>query len=131
MNIKKYICVLLQLTISASTYAVDLNDPLSLFLKDFQSLEANFVQSLINQNGEELEKTEGVLHLQQPGKFHWSYETPYSQKIISTFDEMISLAKESYPHFWNNLFSEKFYAYLLDERNKIKKYCKFTGSFAA
>lgn len=66
--------------------AVELTDPLQRFLKDFESLEANFVQSLINENGEELERTEGVLHLQQPGMFHWSYETPYSQKIISNGD---------------------------------------------
>ena len=66
--------------------AADTSDPLQRFLDGFESLEANFVQSLINENGEELERTEGVLHLQQPGKFHWSYETPYTQKIISNGD---------------------------------------------
>ncbi|MEM7016740.1 MAG: outer membrane lipoprotein chaperone LolA [Pseudomonadota bacterium] len=55
-------------------------------MQNFQSLEADFVQSLINENGEELERSEGVLQLQQPGKFHWSYKTPYSQKIISNGD---------------------------------------------
>ncbi len=62
------------------------NDPLQDFLKGFKSLEANFVQSLINENGQVLEKTEGILFLQQPGKFHWSYQTPYTQLIISNGD---------------------------------------------
>ncbi len=61
-------------------------DPLQAFLSDFTSLEAKFVQSLINENGEELETTEGILYLQQPGKFHWSYQHPYTQKIISDGD---------------------------------------------
>jgi outer membrane lipoprotein carrier protein len=71
---------------ASAVFAENSNDPLQRFLDDFISLEANFVQSLINENGEELEKSEGVLHLQQPGKFHWSYETPYTQKIISNGD---------------------------------------------
>ncbi len=62
------------------------NDPLQSFLENFESFEANFVQSLLNENGKELERTEGVLYLQQPGKLHWSYETPYTQKIISNGD---------------------------------------------
>jgi len=61
-------------------------DPLQNFLAGFKSLEATFVQSLINENGEVLEKTEGLLYLQQPGKFHWSYRTPYTQQIISNGD---------------------------------------------
>jgi outer membrane lipoprotein carrier protein len=59
------------------------NDPLQAFLDDFNSLESNFIQQLINENGEVLEKSEGILKLQQPGKFNWSYEVPYAQKIIS------------------------------------------------
>jgi outer membrane lipoprotein carrier protein len=61
-------------------------DPLKAFLSDFKTLQANFVQSLINENGKELEKTEGILYLQQPGKLYWSYEAPYTQKIISNGD---------------------------------------------
>lgn len=58
-------------------------DPLGRFLTDFQSLRAGFVQTLINESGERLERIEGVLYLQQPGKFHWAYQTPYPQKIIT------------------------------------------------
>ncbi|HIF51211.1 MAG TPA: outer membrane lipoprotein chaperone LolA [Thiotrichaceae bacterium] len=68
---------------ASSVFAVDSSDPLQEFLSDFKSLQANFSQSLINENGEELERTEGILYMQQPGKFYWLYETPYTQKIIS------------------------------------------------
>ncbi len=64
------------------------NNPLQRFLENFKSLEASFVQSLINEKGEELERTEGILYLQQPGKFHWIYTTPYTQKIISDGDAL-------------------------------------------
>ena len=67
-------------------FAESSNDPLQKFLLDFKSLEAKFVQSLINEHGEELERTEGMLYMQQPGKFYWSYEIPYTQKIISNGD---------------------------------------------
>jgi len=58
-------------------------DPLQYFLTDLKSLEAKFVQILINENAEELEKTEGVLYLKPPRSFYWYYQKPYSQKIIS------------------------------------------------
>ena len=58
-------------------------DPLARFLTDFQSLQAGFVQTLINESGERLEQTEGMLYLQQPDKFHWAYQIPYQQQIIT------------------------------------------------
>ena len=71
------------LFISNIAIADEVNNPLQDFLKNFTSLESNFIQQLINENGEVLEKTEGTLQLQQPGKFNWTYLTPYAQKIIS------------------------------------------------
>ena len=58
-------------------------DPLQYFLTDLRSLEAKFVQILINENGDELERTEGVLYLQTPDSLFWHYQKPYAQKIIS------------------------------------------------
>lgn len=84
-SVVKFLLVLFLLQIN-SVFAEDIADPLKNFLSDFNSLESNFIQQLINENGDVLEKTEGVLRLQQPGKFNWSYETPYAQKIISNGD---------------------------------------------
>ena len=87
MMIKKIYNILLLLFIcSNNALADDHNDPLQTFLENFNSLESNFIQQLINENGEVLEKSEGILLLQQPGKFNWTYKTPYAQKIISNGD---------------------------------------------
>ena len=63
-------------------------DPLQYFLTDLRSLEAKFVQILINENAEELERTEGILYLRPPNSFFWHYQKPYSQKIISNGDRL-------------------------------------------
>lgn len=56
---------------------------LSSFLDKLDSLQSNFTQTLIDENGQALETSSGVLYLKQPGKFHWAYNNPYEQKIIS------------------------------------------------
>ncbi|GJM05687.1 MAG: outer-membrane lipoprotein carrier protein [marine bacterium B5-7] len=63
--------------------AVERVDPLKVFLKEFETLQADFTQTLLSEDGEELEKTTGTLYLQQPGKFNWHYKKPYVQKIIT------------------------------------------------
>ena len=37
----------------------------------------------MDEQGTELEKSTGVLYLAQPGRFHWSYQAPYVQQIIT------------------------------------------------
>lgn len=86
-NCKKIIINLcLAFIASISTFnviAVERVDPLKTFLSEFDSMQANFSQTLLNEDGEQLEKTSGTLYLQQPGKFHWQYKEPYVQEIIS------------------------------------------------
>ena len=53
------------------------------FLQGLNSLEVDFTQILMNENGRELERASGVLYLKKPGKFYWNYQHPYSQKIIT------------------------------------------------
>ena len=74
-------CICLFTIHNSSSEAV--NDPLQYFLADLKSLKVKFVQTLMNENGGELEKTEGILYLEPPKKFFWHYKQPYSQKIIS------------------------------------------------
>lgn len=56
---------------------------LDVFLNGLDSLQADFTQRLLNQYGEELETSSGVLYLKRPGMFHWAYSQPYFQKLIS------------------------------------------------
>ena len=68
---------------SSSVSAAERVDPLKVFLKEFETLQADFTQTLLSEDGEQLEKTTGTLYLQQPGKFNWHYKEPYIQKIIT------------------------------------------------
>lgn len=68
---------------SSIVSAVERVDPLKVFLKEFETLQADFTQTLLNEDGDQLEQTTGTLYLQQPGKFNWHYKEPYIQKIIT------------------------------------------------
>lgn len=56
---------------------------LEAFLASTNTLEASFEQTLRTQEGEVLQQTEGKFYLNRPGKFRWSYSTPYEQIIVS------------------------------------------------
>jgi outer membrane lipoprotein carrier protein len=58
-------------------------DHLNNFLKDLETFSAAFEQISLNQFGEELEKSVGVMHIRRPGMFHWAYWEPYVQYLIS------------------------------------------------
>jgi len=63
--------------------AADANSGLDGFLDGLETLSASFEQRLLNEYGEELEVSGGRMYLRQPGMFHWAYETPYEQYLIS------------------------------------------------
>ena len=72
-----FICIIIQ-AVNAHN-----KDPLEYFLSELRTFEAKFTQVLINENGNELERTEGILYLKIPDSFFWHYQKPYAQKIIS------------------------------------------------
>ena len=53
------------------------------FLDGFQSFQADFRQTLTNEKGEVLEISSGVVYMQNPGKFRWIYNVPYTQYLIA------------------------------------------------
>ena len=53
------------------------------FFKDLQTLQADFTQSVYNASGKKLEQVSGVVYLRRPGQFHWQYQQPYLQTIVS------------------------------------------------
>jgi len=56
---------------------------LELFLDGLATFSAGFEQRLFNEYHVQQESSTGVMYLQRPGKFHWNYEEPYSQQLIS------------------------------------------------
>lgn len=53
------------------------------FLAKAGSLQADFTQAQVDENGNVGKKSSGVFYLQRPGKFRWDYKTPYNQEIVS------------------------------------------------
>lgn len=70
--------------LSASTAhaADDAKAALSRFIDGVQTLSANFTQVQTDDHGKVLGTTAGRVALARPGKFRWTYETPYQQLIV-------------------------------------------------
>ncbi len=66
-----------------NVHANDSANQLEKFLEGLETYSAAFEQILLNQYGEELEKSVGVMYLRRPGMFHWAYWEPYVQYLIS------------------------------------------------
>ena len=56
---------------------------LNQFFKQVHSMRADFTQSVISDARSSVEKSQGVLQMQRPGKFHWDYKSPYEQQIVA------------------------------------------------
>lgn len=65
---------------SASTPALE---RLNTFYQKVKSMSADFTQSIISESKSSVEKSQGTLHMQRPGKFRWHYTLPYEQEIIA------------------------------------------------
>lgn len=53
------------------------------FVNDMSTLQGRFEQSLVDAEGEVLERTSGTLEIQRPGQFRWSYTEPYAQELVA------------------------------------------------
>lgn len=53
------------------------------FVNDMTTLQGRFEQSLLDPDGEVMERTSGTLQIQRPGQFRWSYKEPYEQELVA------------------------------------------------
>ena len=74
------------LSLISHSGAVQHNDAITTlteYLAGLDSYHAGFIQNVYGGGGEALDSSTGVVFLQRPGKFHWQYQSPYSQYLIS------------------------------------------------
>lgn len=85
MKYMHYVVIGLLLSISVCAQAGKPMEMLQAFTKNVQSLEANFVQTLEDANGQILQRQTGTVAMQKPGKFNWHYQTPegFEQYIVA------------------------------------------------
>lgn len=58
------------------------------FLSHLSTMQAQFVQTLINPRGELIEESHGMLWLERPGKFRLQYTNPYEQLYVADGKKM-------------------------------------------
>jgi len=59
------------------------HEALDHFLRDLQSLHAQFKQEIYDEKGQILEKSQGKMYIQRPNRFRWVYQQPYQQLIVA------------------------------------------------
>ncbi|HHH43051.1 MAG TPA: outer membrane lipoprotein chaperone LolA [Gammaproteobacteria bacterium] len=73
-------------------------DRLETYFADLQTFQADFEQSVVDSNGEQVQHSKGKVWIQKPGRFRWDYRTPYRQLIVAdgkrlwTWDEDLEQA---------------------------------------
>lgn len=63
--------------------AADSLSQLDSFIKDIDTFQADFEQTLYNADSEPLQTSQGTIKLKRPGRFVWSYTQPDDQEIIA------------------------------------------------
>lgn len=52
------------------------------FYRDVHSLRAQFEQTLVDADGEQVQQSSGTVAIERPDRFRWDYSKPYPQLII-------------------------------------------------
>ena len=63
-------------------------DRLNRAMSSLDSVQADFKQTLIDDNKKIVQQSMGKVSIQRPGKFRWIYETPYEQQIVADGKEL-------------------------------------------
>ena len=77
----KIVLGLLSLLVGSAAQAGSV-DSLRAFVKDAQTVRAQFSQTVLDRNGRSTSQASGVMAFSRPSKFRWTYEKPYAQLIV-------------------------------------------------
>jgi outer membrane lipoprotein carrier protein len=73
-------------------------DLVSDYFSELETIQADFVQTVVDSGGETVQDSQGHVWMQRPGRFRWDYRTPYHQLIVAdgkrlwTYDEDLEQA---------------------------------------
>jgi outer membrane lipoprotein carrier protein len=81
MNFVKGSCVLL-FCLACSVAEARAIDSLKSFIQNVRTVRAEFAQTVLDKNARVVQKGNGVMQFERPGKFRWIYEKPYEQLIV-------------------------------------------------
>ncbi len=84
MNMKYVLSTLSLLLVMLNVaYAEDATLALRNKLQAMESFSANFQQTLFDENGEELQQSQGKAKLKRPGQLYWETQSPYENLMIA------------------------------------------------
>lgn len=75
-----YLCILL-IGAPSTAWATAI-DNLKRFIRETQTVQANFSQALSDRNARIIQRSSGIMQFERPDKFRWIYTVPYEQSII-------------------------------------------------
>jgi len=58
-------------------------DELERFLNSVTTLSATFEQTVLDEEGRVSQRSRGRFYLKRPGRFRWTYETPFRQEVVA------------------------------------------------
>jgi len=74
---------LLLITVTTAVQAGEGEAKLDRFLNGLTTMEAKFIQTLIDPRGQQIEESHGTLWLSRPGRFRLQYTNPYEQVYVA------------------------------------------------
>lgn len=91
LSVKRFLTLLVTLMFS-SVLAAEENPEaaasLASLLKSYETYQADFIQIVVNENGNKVQETRGSLKAKRPGLFYWETRAPLSQFIVSNGDQV-------------------------------------------
>lgn len=86
---KQFMAVMGMLLITFTSHADEATESLIEQLEKLQSIEAHFVQYVVDKAGTSVQESRGVLKAKRPGLFYWHTEPPLEQVIVSDGQNVI------------------------------------------
>ncbi len=84
MSKQKLFCALLGLALLGPALAGGQSESLvRRYFRDLESLRADFIQTVYDEQSRLIEASSGRVHMQKPGRFSWDYQEPAVQMVIA------------------------------------------------
>jgi outer membrane lipoprotein carrier protein len=68
------------------------------FFAGLDTFQSQFIQTVVDSDGQQVQRSEGTVWIRKPGRFRWDYRAPYRQLIVAdgkqlwTYDEDLEQA---------------------------------------
>lgn len=83
LNVVLKLLGLLFMLSAMSVFGAQAESPVQRYFRDLNSLRADFVQQVFDEDFRLLQTSSGRMYMQKPGRFRWDYQKPYQQIIVA------------------------------------------------